>query len=352
MIHKIPDRVLESLDANNFGFLIELIGLCDDLGLEFRSLRHSPCPFGHFPDIVPLYPPNIHLYVFESYYNNKKNPATNKVHQYVVPCGKCAECTRKKQSEFGALALHQALQSGSFHMFTFTYGPAQCPIALSELTPEGSPRIVGYSRGDNGFSSGTGYFYNGIIPVVNDKYHNMAASLYREDVKLVLKDFRSRWKRLHTEPLEFKYAVFGEYGEQHGRPHYHGVFFGLSLKQAEFLRSLWDERFGFAHFGPISDNVSLDVIKKMSSYCSKYISKGVHSRWSFLEGFVEAPRRQSSLNFGDFTEGELDSLRSFMTGAICMMHTPESFPMISHPEFYLDVRLFQSMSPNILSLGF
>jgi hypothetical protein len=72
MIHKIPDWVLESLDANNFGVLIEIIGLCDDLELEFRSLRRSPLPFGRFPDIVPLYPPNIHLYVFESDYNNKK----------------------------------------------------------------------------------------------------------------------------------------------------------------------------------------------------------------------------------------------------------------------------------------
>lgn len=74
MIHKIPDRVLESIDANDFGFLIELIGLCDDLDLEFRSLRYSPLPFGHFPDIVPLYPPNIHFYVFESFNDNPKKP--------------------------------------------------------------------------------------------------------------------------------------------------------------------------------------------------------------------------------------------------------------------------------------
>lgn len=266
----------------------------------------------------------------------RKNPATNKVHQYVVPCGKCAECTKKKQAEFGALALHQALQSGSVHMFTFTYGPAQCPVALSELTPEGTPRIVGYSRGDAGFClvSPVGVFHNGIIPIANDKYHKMAASLYREDVKLVLKDFRSRWKRFHDEPLEFKYAVFGEYGEQRGRPHYHGVFFGLSLKQAEFLRKLWDERFGFAHFGPVSDNVTLDDIKKMTTYCSKYISKGVHSRWSFLEGYVEAPRRQSSLNFGDFSEKEIEALKDFMTGAIChrlLISTPVT------PWFYVDV---------------
>ena len=86
--------------------------------------------------------------------------------EYVVPCGKCADCVKKKQSEFAALSFHQGLQSGSVHFFTFTYRPETLPIAISEDTPEGVPCLVGFERGEaailSSFDSG---FKNRVVRV-------------------------------------------------------------------------------------------------------------------------------------------------------------------------------------------
>lgn len=66
------------------------------------------------------------------------------------------------------------------------------------------------------------------------------SSFYRIDQKIFLtltykddpEDLRKRdlqlfHKRLRKRGLEFKYFVNGEYGEEGGRPHYHGLYFGM-----------------------------------------------------------------------------------------------------------------------------
>lgn len=240
---------------------------------------------------------------------------------YVVPCGKCAECTRKKQSEFAALAVHQGLHSGSVHFFTFTYRNEQCPIAISQDTPEGKPRIIGFER-DCAVWIKDGKFMNKVVSVPDTDLH-YTPSLRREDVKLVLKRFRTYWKKSFPNiPLEFKYAVFGELGEKHGRPHYHGLFFGLSNAQAKFLRDEWQSAFGFCHCPSIEgkSGTTLEDITKLSLYTSKYISKSEFTRWAHLMPYVEKPRRQSSIDFGDFTQEEVDKLYDFITCATSRKH--------------------------------
>lgn len=243
----------------------------------------------------------------------RKNLSSNSTKEYIIPCGKCAECTKKKQGEFAALSIHQALKSGILHFFTFTYKDEQLPIAISEMTPEGKPRLVGFRRDGYFWKDSKGVFKNAVVHQSGfpDLGYFTACSLCREDVKKILKQFRK-----DNPDAKFKYAVFGEYGEQRGRPHYHGLFYGLTAEQAKSLSDLWSKRFGFCLCLPqVNKSMSLDDIKAMSLYCSKYISKGVHSRWSHLLPYVESPRRQSSLNFGNFDEHELASLAHFMMGA-------------------------------------
>lgn len=245
----------------------------------------------------------------------RKDACSNSVRTYYVPCGKCADCVKKKQSEFAALSLHQGLKSGSLHFFTFTYRNDTIPVAISEHTMDG-PRLIGFERGCDGFINGlTGEFKNCVL--VNNSYHE-CCSLQREDVKKVLKQFRK-----YNPDASFKYAIFGEYGEQHGRPHYHGLFYGLTDKQAKSLCDLWSARFGFVYYAPrVSGNLDLGDYKAMSLYVSKYISKGDYTRWAHILPFVELPRRQSSLDFGSFTKEELSQLASFMKAAISCQDMP------------------------------
>lgn len=232
-----------------------------------------------------------------------------------MPCGKCAECTRKKQAEFSALSIHQGLVSGSLYMFTLTYRNSSVPVAISEDAVDG-PRIIGFERGCDDWLSSDGKFMNSIRVYDENGSDTRCCSLRREDVKLVLKQFRTLCKERDLSLDKFKYAFFGEFGEQSGRPHYHGLCFGLSPIQAKLFSDLWQQRFGFVHCGPVpGTSVSLDDILAMSQYASKYVSKGVYTRWQHILSYVEKPRRQSSINFGGFSSEEISQLASFMMGA-------------------------------------
>lgn len=276
--------------------------------------------------------------------------------EYVVPCGKCADCVKKKQSEFAALSLHQGLQSGSVHFFTFTYRPEALPIAISVDTPEGVPQLIGFERGEAALTSGFGKeFMNRVVRVSSDyrgEFYN-CASLCREDIKLTLKRFRAYEKSMRpAEKLDFKYAVFGEYGEQRGRPHYHGLFFGLSDRQALSLLNQWQAHYGFCHCPSIEgkSGTSLDDLTKLSLYVSKYISKADFTRWKHILPYVEKPRRQSSLNFGDFSNEELSKLRGFMMGAICPQDLNQDFlSLISWILSRLDAQVFRLLVDHSLS---
>lgn len=261
---------------------------------------------------------------------------------YIVPCGKCAECTKKRQAEFSALALHQGLVSGSLYMFTLTYNNDSIPVAISDssLSSEtGSLKVIGFERGCSDWLDSVG-FMNGLKAGVSP-FLTRCCSLHREDLKLVLKHFRAIAHNKGWDLSNFKYAFFGEYGEERGRPHYHGLVFGLNGEQAETLKLLWVNRFGFAHVGPVpGKQVSIDDIIALSLYASKYISKGVYTRWLHILPFVEHPRRQSSLNFGSFSKEELQQLASFMMGEMSALNPGDDYlMMVSWIWFLLDAHV-------------
>lgn len=231
---------------------------------------------------------------------------------YTVPCGKCPECVSKKRSELAALSVHQAHVSGDVRFFTLTYNNDTCPIAIFDPSED---RVVGFERGC------VSWLDNGVFDnhVKTDCKTDLCytPSLCREDVKKWLKQFRTNWFRLKGEKPKFKYCIFGEYGDMRGRPHFHGLFYGVSREQLEMLRLLWSERYGFAYIAPSIDrSVSSEDIAKISNYVSKYISKGVNQRFAHILPYVEKPRRQSSIDFGQFSEDELRKYSSFMMDAI------------------------------------
>lgn len=246
---------------------------------------------------------------------------------FTVPCGKCAECLSKKRSEIAALSVLEANVSGSLYFFTLTYRNDELPVAISDNV-DGIRRVVGFERGYK-FKASPDAFKNSVSFAspnwLDDEGHNLGSatcySLCREDVKLWLKQCRRDWSRLHKDdPLKFSYLICGEYGEMRGRPHYHGLFYGLTAEQASFFAEHWEKRFGFVLVEPTPGSSSpagaLADAPKVCNYVSKYMFKGVYSAWEHILPYVEKPRRQSSIRFGLTDDETMAKLSDFIKAAI------------------------------------
>lgn len=93
-------------------------------------------------------------------------------------------------------------------------------------------------------------------------------SVRKEDVQLWLKRNRTRSVRENPE-FDFTYFITSEYGPRTLRPHYHGVFFGVSAQDVSDWFKDWQR-----HYGVIVKFEDLDPSKGGLSYVSKYCSKG------------------------------------------------------------------------------
>ena len=71
------------------------------------------------------------------------------------------------------------------------------------------------------------------------------------------------FKRLRKRGCSLKYYASGEYGEQNGRPHYHAIIFGLSLKDRLVIEDAW--RLGIVHLG----TVTYDSCRYVAQYIDK-----------------------------------------------------------------------------------
>lgn len=235
----------------------------------------------------------------------------------LVPCGKCPECVRFKQAEFAALSVHQSLKSGSLYFLTLTYRDDMLPVAFCEK----DGRLLGFERGLNreipidwwyDVVSNRKSFLNRSF--LHDGLY-YTCSLRREDIKNLFKQFRVEYERKTGVMPSFSYAFFGELGEVHGRPHYHGLIYGAKPDMVKDICDLWQRKFGFTYLVPSDYHfLSYDEIGKVSNYVAKYISKGVCSRFADLLPFIERPRRISSRNFGAFDSDDIKELSSYYDG--------------------------------------
>lgn len=108
--------------------------------------------------------------------------------------------------------------------------------------------------------------------VIDKRTGEMYRSVFKKHIQDALKRFREyRKKKGLKNP--FSYFITAEYGPRTLRPHYHGIFFGLSF--SEFLPFIQDWCYRYGH-------VRTDIItygKKShfntARYLTKYCSKGV-----------------------------------------------------------------------------
>ena len=239
---------------------------------------------------------------------NGKRLLSPKYHPYYldtppipVPCGKCVACLESRRREWiKRLALESTLHDSS-SFITLTYDDKHLP--------------------SDGFAS-------------------------KSDVQRFLKRFRHAGRDYDFFMPPFKYFIVCEYGSKHGRPHYHGLIFGIDFYSPEWhprlvsvdkypritsdvLASIWQN--GFVLF----DRLTMSNIQ----YVSKYVTK-TGDNWSLKSiGLADAlftqRARANSLNNVCARSGKVLSSQGesyYKTGRISIP-TSHGFAQVRIPRF-------------------
>lgn len=238
----------------------------------------------------------------------------------VVPCGKCINCLKNKQSSMVVRCKREAEQRGSFAFMTLTYDDEHLPITQSLFCREKSTGIEVCQESAEFVS--TGYrpvkrytdLFSEKIPSDSPRYHSffvmddgvfeyearLTPSVCRADVRLWLKMARIQYRRDYGVPLpDFSYVAISEYGPRTCRPHYHLAFFGLRREHLYYLLDRWP--MGKVKQVRIVNQVNPDGSSgflKASKYIGKYMSKGKFECESVKCGASERPRVCQSLHLG------------------------------------------------------
>lgn len=249
-------------------------------------------------------------------------PAINGgVKEYIVPCGKCSECLQKLRNEVAALACLEGSDKMSLSFMTMTYSQHNLPISVidhrsyvdfdsGELLLENY--VSGFMRGYDCLASLLDSFKVKCDVRTCDDGSMICPTLHRQDWKDHMKRFRRALDRSGVEK-KFSMLCFGEYGDRRSRPHYHALFFGLSPQAEKIFTDLWQKYYGDCKTisVPRFNEDGSDAFMKVSKYISKYISKGSHLPEACKLGYIEKPRRLSSVRFGR-SDLDIKKLRSFI----------------------------------------
>lgn len=203
-----------------------------------------------------------------------KNPQTGEHLQ--VPCGHCVGCLIDMQTEW-ATRMTMELKSDLSRpavFVTLTYNDDNLP------TEE--------------FNEKTGEVFQ--QPSVNKKHVQQFMKSLRTKIERQKK--RGVWKG-YSGPLKYFFA--SEYGPTHGRPHYHGIIYGLTKNDGDLINEVWNK--GFTYFGEANE--------KTIMYCAKYCVKPVeftqnphrrgyfdNERWMEDNGIRRKPFRLMSTKLG------------------------------------------------------
>lgn len=105
-----------------------------------------------------------------------------------------------------------------------------------------------------------------------------ARTLVKRDLQLFWKNLRKKLDKT-VKGWKIRYFAVGEYGEEHGRPHYHAIVFNLAPNEArDVVAECWSR--GFVHVGNCSSAsiayVSRYVMKKLyGPEKAEYVKKGL-----------------------------------------------------------------------------
>lgn len=135
---------------------------------------------------------------------------------FPVPCGRCKACRAERAREWSLRMMHESYYHERCVFVTLTY-----------------KELPAY------------------------------ASLEKEEL---VKFFKRVRKALEPSGRKFKYYACGEYGEQYDRPHYHVIFFGLSVHDYELFKVCWTK--GFVCVKPFTGS--------RARYTANYVQKKLY----------------------------------------------------------------------------
>lgn len=153
------------------------------------------------------------------------------------PCGRCIACRLQRTNVWSMRMMHELQYYESACFITLTYNDAHLPV---ELMPK----------------------------------H--------------LQDFFKRL-RYNIDGRKIKYFAAGEYGENYGRPHYHSIVFGISVKEKQLIEDAWN--FGFVQIGSVTEQ----SCKYVASYLIGAEEAIESSKWT---GPKQAPFLRCSQGLG------------------------------------------------------
>lgn len=186
-----------------------------------------------------------------------------------VPCGKCLECTKKRQTEWYIRSAYELSKSPGLALFvTLTYNENSVPFVVDEETGEA---------------------FN---------------TVFTKDLSAAIKRFRTRYERKFGKRLDLRYFFAPEYGPRTLRPHYHGLVIGVSYEDFIPFMKDWREKFGFTCVSPIDPWRS----SAPARYVAKYAAKGDFENPRVSLGLVYKPKIIASKGFGS---GYLDKMAYF-----------------------------------------
>ena len=188
------------------------------------------------------------------------------------PCGKCEECIKDKQNEYIIRTIEEAMKiKGDVYFLTLTYNEDNVPTVVDE-------------EGELDEETGELCSIGQSIKSLNNK-----------DITLWKKRCKRYIEYHYKTKCDFSYLICGEYGPQTHRPHYHGLFLGISPRDMEIFKRDWETNYGYTCIKEVS---KFDV-ERTARYVAKYITKmrDLEDK-NVMNGKVEKPRKITSKGYG------------------------------------------------------
>lgn len=202
-----------------------------------------------------------------------------------VPCGYCNECIKDRQNEYVIRTIEEASKKGIVWFFTLTYSDDHVPYTY-DLDGE----II-----DEDPVTGEVFF------APNAKLLSICNKDITSWKKRVRARLNKRRKKEGKEPLKFSFLICGEYGPRTHRPHYHGLFIGLSRSDMLEFKKDWENHYGFTLFKSVNVIPSShhNDVESTARYVAKYICKSRDLEdENVLDGKVQKPRKLVSPGYG------------------------------------------------------